>query len=62
MISMIIYMNSKLKDATKDFVHIERLWEQIDNAPIMENFDQGEVFNYKNATIDIKNLTFTYNE
>lgn len=45
---------------TKEFVHIEKLWDFIDNTPPIRWYDSGDIFHFKKGDLDIKNLTFSY--
>jgi ABC-type bacteriocin/lantibiotic exporter with double-glycine peptidase domain len=46
---------------TKEFVHIEKLWDTFDNLPQIPNYQQGHSFLFKKGNFDIKNLNFSYN-
>lgn len=47
---------------TKEFVHIEKLWDTFDNLTPIKNFDKGKSFSYEKGNFQIKNLNFSYNE
>ena len=47
---------------TKSFVHIEKLWDFMDNTPIMEGYDEGKIFKFQKGNYELKNLKFSYQE
>ena len=50
------------KNFTKDFSDIEKLWEVLDNWPRMKWYDSGSTFAKKEKDIEIKNISYGYNE
>ena len=36
-----------VKDFTKEFVHVERLWDLVESDDIIEGYDTGDTFKYK---------------
>lgn len=36
-----------VKDFTKEFVHVERLWDLIESDDVMHGYDTGNLFHYK---------------
>ena len=49
-------------DFTKNFITIEKLWDLFDNVSYIETYDKWEKFIHKWWNIDIKNMSFSYNE
>lgn len=57
---MVINYTSKMKDFTKDFIHIEKLREIVDDAPRINNYDTGKEFVFKKGDIVFEKVTFSY--
>jgi ABC-type multidrug transport system fused ATPase/permease subunit len=49
-------------DFTKEFIKVETLWETFDDAPIMKWYDSWKPFSKKLKDIEIKNISYGYNE
>lgn len=49
-----------IKDLTKEFMHVEKLWDFIDNTPEIVGYDTGEKFSFKRGNYWMKNLSFFY--
>lgn len=47
---------------TKSFVHIEKLWEFVDNTPSIIWYDTGKTFHFEKWDFELKNLSFWYHE
>ncbi len=45
--SMLLPYIDFIKDFSKDFVHIEKLWDFMDNTPNMQGYDTGDVFAFQ---------------
>jgi ABC-type multidrug transport system fused ATPase/permease subunit len=45
---------------TKSFVHIEKLWDFMDNTPQIAGYDTGKPFRFHNGNYELKNLVFSY--
>ncbi|MBP8017118.1 ABC transporter ATP-binding protein, partial [Candidatus Gracilibacteria bacterium] len=67
-ITIIGYFEKSLNDITtiykkiiKNFSDIIKLWEFIDESPKMKNINEGKNFEYKNGSIKIDNISFSYN-
>jgi len=58
----VINVTSNFKDLTKDFFHVEKLREAIDEAPKMKNYDCGEQFQFSRGDIVLKNVNFAYQD
>jgi ABC-type multidrug transport system fused ATPase/permease subunit len=50
------------KNFTKDFSDIEKLWEVLDNGPVMKWYDSGSSFSPKSKDIEISSISYGYNE
>jgi len=59
---LVINVTSNFKDLTKDFFHVEKLREAIDEAPKMKNYDCGEQFQFSRGDIVLKNVNFAYQD
>jgi ABC-type multidrug transport system fused ATPase/permease subunit len=46
---------------TKAAVHIEKLWDFLDNTPEIQGYDFGEKYIYKNGNFEFKKINFSYN-
>lgn len=49
-----------IKDFTKEFPHIEKLWDFIDKTPQIEGYDEGKTFRFQKGNYEMKNLSFSY--
>ncbi len=47
---------------TKSFVHIEKLWEFLDNTPRIEWYDRGNIFQFKKGNYEFQDISFSYHE
>ncbi len=45
---------------TKEFVHIERLWDFIDKTPEIKGYDTGKNFEFRKGNYELKNINFSY--
>lgn len=62
-IQKVIYENlSFYIDFTKEFVKVTKLWDFFDATPEILWYDDGELFQYKNGTIELKDISFWYGE
>ncbi len=50
------------KNFTKEFVDIEKLWSTFENAPRLKWYDTWKTFSPKSENIEIKNISYGYNE
>ena len=58
--SMLLPYIDVIKDFSKEFVHIEKLWYFIDNTPKIVGYDTGKNFDFKKGNFEIKDLNFSY--
>ena len=49
-------------DLNKQFVSIEKIWDFFDTTPQIQGYEEWITFNHKNGTIELKNLSFGYDE
>lgn len=49
-----------IKDFSKEFVHIEKLWDFMDNTPDIEGYDTWKPFHFQQGNYTLKNIGFTY--
>jgi len=49
-----------IKDITKNFAEVEKLWDFFDNTTEMKWYEIWKEFKYKNWKIEIENLTYWY--
>ncbi len=49
-------------DTTRDYTHVEKLWNMIDTIPNLVWYETGDDFTYKNWSIYLKNIRFWYEE
>lgn len=45
---------------TKSFVHIEKLWDFIDNTPAIEWYDAGKKFEFRKWDYELRDVEFSY--
>lgn len=45
---------------TKEFVHIDKLWDTFDQLETIENYDVGQEFKFKKGNFELNNLFFSY--
>lgn len=45
---------------TKEFVHVEKFWDFIDQTPQIKGYDTGDVFRFKKWNFCLEDLTFSY--
>lgn len=45
---------------TKSFVHIEKLWDFIDNTPSIVWYDSGKQFKFSQGNYEFRNVSFSY--
>lgn len=45
---------------TKSFVHIEKLWDFIDNTPAIEWYDTGKKFEFRKWDYELQDVEFSY--
>jgi ATP-binding cassette, subfamily B, bacterial len=50
-----------VKDFSKDFVHIEKLWDFMDTTPQIEWYETGSKFHFQKGNYELQNLSFLYN-
>jgi len=50
------------KNFTKDFAHIEKLWDLYDTLPVISGYDVGKKFLFKQGNYEFKKLSFSYYE
>jgi ABC-type multidrug transport system fused ATPase/permease subunit len=50
------------KNFTKDFCDIEKLWEVLDDGPVMKWYDSGLPFSPQKKDINIDSISYGYNE
>ena len=50
------------KNFTKDFCDIEKLWEVLDDGPVMKGYSTGLPFSKKSKDIEINSISYGYNE
>ena len=50
-----------VENFTKEFVHVEKLWDFMDNTPQILWYDTGTKYIFKTGNFDIKTLNFSYN-
>jgi ABC-type multidrug transport system fused ATPase/permease subunit len=50
------------KNFTKDFTDVEKLWETIDNGPLMKWYSTWTPFSPKPKNIEINSISYGYNE
>ncbi len=50
------------KNFTKDFSDIEKLWEVLDDGPVMKGYSTGLPFSKKPKDIDINSISYGYND
>ena len=50
------------KNFTKDFCDIEKLWEVLDDGPVMRWYNSGSTFSKKLKDIEIQNISYGYND
>ncbi len=58
--SMLLPYIDFIKDFSKDFVHIEKLWDFMDKTPQIEGYDQGKKFQFTQGNYELKNISFSY--
>lgn len=58
--SMLLPYIDFIKDFTKDFVHIEKLWDFIDNTPAIEWYDTGKKFEFRKWDYELRDVEFLY--
>ncbi|NDK10230.1 ABC transporter ATP-binding protein, partial [Candidatus Gracilibacteria bacterium] len=51
-----------LKNFGKDFAEVQVFWDFFDTTPQIQGYEEGITFNHKNGTIELKNLSFGYDE
>ncbi len=49
-----------LKNFTKQFAEIQRMWDFFDEAPQMEGYEEGKIFEHKTWEISLKNISYGY--
>jgi len=47
---------------TKEFVHIEKLWDTFDHLKAIENYDTWESFIFHGGNYTLQNVSFSYNK
>lgn len=57
---LLVNSTRTFKEVSKNFIHIEKLWELFDTAPQDTRFTTGEVFNLKNGSIKLDHIDFNY--
>lgn len=45
---------------TKEIVHVEKLWDFIDNTPVIEWYDTGKKFELRNWDYELRDIEFSY--
>lgn len=45
---------------TKEIVHVEKLWDFIDNTPVIEWYDTGKKFELRNWDYELRDVEFAY--
>ncbi len=50
------------REFLKDIGLVEKLWETFDNLPSIKGYDTGSTFKPQNKNIEIKNITYRYEE
>ncbi len=48
------------QNITKNFTHIEKMWDFFDSTLVMQWYDQGNDYIHTNGFIDLKNIWFSY--
>jgi len=51
-----------LKNFWKDFAEVQVFWDFFDTTPQIQGYEEWITFNHKNGTIELKNLSFGYDE
>ncbi len=51
-----------IKDLTKEFVHVEKLWDFLDNTEKIQGYDVGKKYVFQKGNYTLKNIQFSYNE
>ncbi len=49
-------------ELTKQYVHVEKLWDVFESSWQMQGYDTGHAFVYKKGMIEIEDLAFTYDD
>jgi len=49
-------------DLSKDFIDIEKMWDFFEDTPALVWYDEWKDFEFKNANIELKRVTYWYNE
>lgn len=47
---------------TDSIVHIEQLWEKLDEAPVTPNLSEGPAYVHEKGKIEFSNVSFAYRE
>lgn len=47
---------------TKEFVHIDKLWDTFDHLKWIENYSSGKTFSFKKWNYEFKNIDFSYHK
>ncbi len=59
--SMLLPYIDVIKDFSKEFMHIEKLWEFMDKTPQIEGYDRGNEFKIRKWNYSLTNISFAYN-
>lgn len=60
--SSIMWSTDVFKQMTQNYTHVEKLWDFLDNAPLMKNYENWENFKHKKWDIRLRNISFAYED
>jgi ABC-type multidrug transport system fused ATPase/permease subunit len=60
LMSSITHSVEVFKNLTKNFSHIEKIWQFFDNSPIMHGYNTGKKFIYNTGDIVLDGISFAY--
>ncbi len=59
---LMLNLSKKFQDLTKNYTHIERLWNFFDTTPEFWSLHEWEKFIYKTWDIALENISFSYSD
>lgn len=60
--SMLLPYIDFIKDFSKEFMHVEKLWDFMDTTPEIQWYDIGEEFSFRQWNYELRNVSFEYRE